>query len=136
MRIKSNVIFVKYAGSSILSPGQHLAADSYSLRREYTTAAEPLLEAAAPDVRAHGNAQGNMTLPVCVNLASEPAAFREALSRLDFVEANQTGVLELTIDGVTRRWQAGIQSIEPTFSYAGNGVRLVVTYNIILGAAL
>ena len=141
MRIKSNIIPASYAEQDILAPGQYIAADSYGFSRNYTTAAEPIVDAAAPVIRSHGNAQGSLRLPVCVDLESEPAALAEAMRRTAFVEDNPVGTLILTVgepngEMCVSSWQAGVNSIDVSIAYSGKGVRLTFTYEFVLGKSV
>lgn len=138
MRIRSNIITASYAEQDILAPGQYIAADSYGFSRNYTTAAEPIVDAAAPVIRSHGNAQGSITLPVCVDVESEPAALAEAMRRIAFVESHPVGDLTLTIgeqgaEICIASWQAGVSAVSSSIAYSGRGVRLTVTYEFVLG---
>ena len=136
MRIRSNIIRVTYAGQDIFEPGQHLSATEYGFSRSFSTTAEPIIGAEAQTMRAYGNAQGSLNLPVSVDYASEPEAMAAALLRADHAEHNQTGVLTMSVDDKTRSWNAGIQSIECRLSYVANAVRLTVTYSFALGAEI
>lgn len=133
MRIQSKNTTVVYAGQEILGPGQCIDAADYGFGRDFTTRAEPVILAEAPVIMASGNAQGAFNLPVCIDFASDDAAFKEALQRTAFVEENQTGELELTIDEVAQKWEAGIQRIDGKITHLPNCVRLTVTYDFLLG---
>ena len=134
MRLKSKIIKAVYEGEELLSPGQHLAADGYGMSRSFTTSAEPILGAEAQTVRAYGNAQGGFSLPVCVDLPSEPDAYAEGLRREAFAEAHQTGLLTVTVGDETHSWQAGITGITWQLSYTNsNKVRLTFTYEFLRG---
>lgn len=135
MRLKSKIIKAVYEGEELLAPGQHLAADGYGMSRSFTTSAEPILGAESQTVRAHGNAQGSLSLPVCVDLPNEPAAYAEGLRREAFAEAHQTGLLTVTVGDETHSWQAGITSVSWQLSYtSSNKVRLTFTYEFVRGA--
>lgn len=133
MRLQSKNTTAIYAGQEILGPGQCIDATDYGFGRDFTTRAEPVIRAAAPVIMASGNAQGTFNLPVCIDFASEDAAFKEALQRTAFAEENQTGKLELTIDEVAQKWEAGIQRIDCKLIHLPNCVRLTVTYDFLLG---
>lgn len=135
MRLKSKIIKAVYEGVELLSPGQHLAADGYGMNRTFTTSAEPILGAEAQSVRAYGNAQGALNLPVCIDLPSEPEAYAEGLRREAFAEAHQTGLLTVTVGEETHSWQAGITKVSWQLSYTNNDkVRLTFTYDFLRGA--
>lgn len=143
MRLKSNIIRVNYAGRDILAPGGYLAAESYGGSRAFTTTAESLLEAASPAVRSYGNAQGNMSVPICQDFPSEPEALEAAFAAEDYVERHQEGVLSVTIGDKTRKWNAGITSFNWSINYAWSStenskgcVRLTLSYEFVLGAKL
>ena len=135
MRLKSKIIKAVYEGEELFSPGQHLAADGYGMSRTFTTTTEPLLGAESQKVRAYGNAQGTLSLPVCIDLPSEPDAYAEALRREAFAETHQTGLLSVTIGEQTHSWKAGITGVSWQLAYAlNNKVRLTFTYEFIRGA--
>lgn len=133
MRLQSKNTTAIYAGQEILWPGQCLDATDYGFARDFTTRAEPVILAEAPVIMASGNAQGTFSLPVCIDFFSEDDAFKEGLQRTAFVEENQTGELELTIDEVAQKWEAGIQRIDWKITHLPNCVRLTVTYDFLLG---
>lgn len=134
MRLKSRIIKAVYEGEEIFAPGQHLAADGYGMSRSFTTSAEPILGAESQTVRAYGNAQGDFSLPVCVDLPCEPEAYAEALRREAFAEAHQTGLLTVTVGDQTHSWRAGITRVSSQISYAPNNkVRLIFTYDFVRG---
>lgn len=136
MRIRSNIISATYAGQNILEPGQHIAASEYGFSRTFSTSVEAIIGAEAQTVRAYGNAHGSLQLPVSVDFASEPEALAAAIARTDFAEANQTGVLSLTVGDSARSWNAGLQSVDLRLTYAANKVRLNIVYSFVLGAAI
>ena len=143
MRLKSKIIRINYADRDILSPGGHLAAENYGGSRAFTTTAESLLEAASPAVRAYGNAQGSMSVPICQDFASEPEALEAAFAAEEHAEAHQEGVLSFTVGDKTRKWSAGVTGFNWSINYAWTStpnsrgcVRLTLSYEFILGAKL
>lgn len=133
MRIKSKIITIEYAGQALLAPGEHISGQDYGGSRSFSTTAEDILNADTPTVRAYGNAQGSKTFDVCLDFSTEDEAIAEALTRLDFLEAHQTGTLTLTVGTVSRSWQAGVQSADWRISYTPDSVRLTLSYSFVLG---
>lgn len=143
MRLRSDITRITYAGRDILAPGGYLAADSYGGSRAFTTAAEPLLEAASPAVRAYGNAQGSMNVPVCKDYPSEEDAIKAAFAAIKHAENHQEGELVFSVGEQTLRWAAGITGLQWRLNYTWcntetsvGSVRLTLTYDFILGAEL
>lgn len=129
-----NNISASFAGKEILAAGQYIAATEYGFSRSYTTTAEPTIGAEAPTLRAYGNAQGNIQLPVAIDFASEAEALAAAMEYTNHAEQNQTGTFKLTVGNFSRTWQAGIQGIECSISYSvANTVRLQIIYSFVLG---
>lgn len=131
-----NNLAATYAGTAILTSGQMLAATEYGFARNFTTTAESTIGAAAPTLRAYGNAQGIFALPIAEDFTDEATALLAALTRSDHAENNPTGTLTFTIGTTNKSWDAGIQSIETNISYIPGGVRLHTTYNFILAASI
>lgn len=129
-----NNISATYAGKKILAAGQYIAAAEYGCSRTYTTTAEPTIGAEAPTLRAYGNAQGNIQLPVAIDFASEAEALFAIMEYTNHTDQNQTGTLNLTIGNFSKTWHAGIQSIDCSVSYSvANTVRLQIIYSFVLG---
>lgn len=139
MRLQSRIISIEYAGQSILSPGQYLAAETYGGSDSFTTQAEELLTADAVTVRDYGNRRGEMQLPVCEDFRSETEAFAAAMSMRSFVRSHQTGTLKIAIGSELDECEAGVQSFNWEIRYTGSGtgsrVRLTMTFNFILGGS-
>ena len=136
MRLKSKVITVEYAGQKILEPGGHINGQDYGGSRSFTTTADDILDAANPQIRAFGNAQGSKELEVCIDFDSEDEAVAEAMIRQDHCERNQTGLLTFTVGNFSRSWNAGISGIDWRISYTPDTVRLNVSYSFVLGASV
>lgn len=136
MRIKSKITTIEYAGTEILSPGGHIAAQDFGMSRSFTTAADSLLDASSPAIRAYGNAQGACEFAVAIDFDTEEEALSEALERTAFLEAHQTGTLKLTVGSKLHAWQAGISGTDWKLSYTPDSVRLIFSYSFILGAAV
>lgn len=134
MRLKSNSITIEYAGQVILSPGGHINGQDYGGSRSFTTSAASILDAANPEIRAFGNAQGSQELQICVDFEKEDDALAEAMARVDHCETNQTGLFTLTIGDYSRSWKAGITSIDWRLSYTPDRVRLALAYSFTLGS--
>lgn len=139
-RLTSKIITVTYAGRDILTPGGRLNAESYGGSRSFTTTTEPLLNASAVEVREYGNVQGSMTLPICIDCASEPEAIMKAMDAVAHAEQHAVGTLSFKVGEMENKWQAGIQSLEWSCQYVGYGdssrVRLTLTYSFTLGKQL
>lgn len=138
MRIKSNVISASYAERVILSPGQYISGDSYELNRSFTTTAESIIGAAAPEIHSFGNASGELSFSVAQDFDAEDVAIAVALETTDFLEANPQGNLAFAVGSAARTWKAGVQRINSKIQYIGyedsSRVRLTLTYNFVLGA--
>lgn len=129
-----NNISATYAGKEILGSGQYIAATEYGFSRAFSTTAEPTIGAAAPTIRAYGNAQGSLQLPIATDFASEAEALAAAMEYTNHAEQNQTGTLNLTVGNFSKTWQAGIQGIECSVSYSvANTVRLQIIYSFVIG---
>ena len=133
-RIKSDVISLEYAEEVILKPGESMSGQEYGGSRSFTTAAEDIIDAASPTIRAYGNSQGSLNFAVCLDFESEPDAVREAVIRLRHLEENQKGTLRMNVGGIVQSWDAGILSADWKTSYTVDSVRLVFSYNFVLGA--
>ena len=137
MRLKSNVMSVVYAGRDLLGVGGYIEADSYGWSENYTTVAEDLLNAEAPELVTNKNARGEMQLPVCIDFDTETAAYAYSMAARNHALANQTGELSVAVGECLTTWQAGISSVAADFRYVGAGnlsrVRLRLTYSFILG---
>lgn len=136
MRIKSKIITIEYAGAAILAPGGHISGQDFGASRSFTTAADSLLDAASPAIRAYGNAQGAYEFAVAVDFDTEEDALSEALERTAFLEAHQTGLLRMIVGSKAQAWQAGISGTDWKLSYTPDSVRLIFSYSFILGAAV
>ena len=136
MRIKSKVITIEYAGATILQPGGHINGQEYGGSRNFTTAAETVIDAASPVMRTFGNAQGSMSFDVCVDFESEGEAIAEAMSRMHHLESNQVGEFSLTVDNISQRWKSGITSADWAISYTADAVRLIFSYNFTLAEVI
>lgn len=134
-RMLASGITAEYAGAQILSESEYLAEDVVELSRSFTTTAEAVIEAAAPVIRAHGNAQGEYTLGVQVDFADKPSAMAALLERVQFAEAHQTGELRLTVGSTVCAWMAGLSGVQGALSLTpGNKMRMTVQYAFVLGA--
>ena len=137
MRIKSYIISASYAERVILSPGQYFSGESYVLNRSFTTTAESIIGAAAPEIHSFGNASGELNLSVEQDFNDEAEAVATALEMIDFLEANQQGNLAFAVGSSARTWKAGVQRIDSKIQYIGHSVssrvRLTLTYRFILG---
>lgn len=138
-RFRSETTTIEYAGRVIYdgsAAGQSLVSPP-SISRQYTTTAEEIVDAATPTIRSYGNAGGAFPVAVIVDYPTEKAAFEAELGWADFTDANQTGVLTVTVgfgdDAVTRRWSAGIDSLEVEQQLAAEAMRLVLRFGFILG---
>lgn len=136
MRIKSKVITIEYAGSTLLKPGSHLNGQEYGGSRAYSTAAVDVVDAAHPEIRSYGNASGSISFAVCVDCPTEDEAVAEAMQRIAHLDAHQTGSFTLSVGNTVQRWQAGITSIDWSISYTVDAVRLTFGYNFTLGEQL
>lgn len=134
-RFRSKNTTIRYAGRVIYDgsdAGQSLVSLP-ALSRQYTTTAEEIVDAATPTIRAYGNAGGAFPVAVIIEYPTEEAAFEAELGWADFTDTNQTGELEVTIGGITRRWAAGLDSLEVEQQFAADTVRLVLRFGFILG---
>lgn len=134
-RMQSVGISATYAGEVILTEAQYLTSDNVALSRSFTTTSEPLVDAESPAIRAFGNAQGEYELEVQVDYGTKAEAMQALLERADFAEEHPTGVLELSVGGVVRSWQAGLSSVNGRLGVSPGGkMRLIFAYSFILGA--
>jgi len=134
-RARSETTTIKYAGRVIYdgSSDEQSLVSIPSLSRQYTTTAEAIVDAATPTIRAYGNADGSFPVGVIIEYPSEEAAFEAELQWADFADANQTGTLEVTVNGLTRAWEGGCESLQIEQQYAAKSVRLVLSFGFIIG---
>lgn len=134
-RFRSKLTTIKYAGRVIYDgadDGQSLVSIP-ALSRQYTTTAEAIVDAATPTIRAYGNAGGAFPVAVIVEYHSEEAAFEAELGWADFADENQTGQLEVTVNGLTRSWEGGCESLQIEQQFSADSVRLVLSFGLIIG---
>jgi hypothetical protein len=134
-RFRSETTTIAYAGRVIYdgsAAGQSLVSLP-SISRQYTTTAEEIVDAATPTIRAYGNAGGAFPVAVIIEYPSEEAAFDAELGWADFTDANQTGELSVDVGSITRRWRAGVDSLEVEQQFSADTVRLVLRFGFILG---
>lgn len=135
-RIKTKQTVAEYAGRIIYddsSPLQSLS-DQWRISRNYSTEATAIIDRAAPEIRAYGNANGSFPLAVNIAYDSEEEAFQNALDWAAFADANQTGILKFKVGDTAQAWKAGLESFEVTPEYSPfYGVRLTLTFSFILG---
>lgn len=138
-RARSKSITVTYGGSIIYdgsSPAQSLA-ERFTLSRNYTTTAEPIVDADVPVLRAYGNASGSFPLTVHIDYGSEEDAFSAMMAWAAFADENQTGVLTVSVgalpDDIVVRWDAGLEGLEIRTALFGSSVRLSLAFSFILG---
>jgi hypothetical protein len=135
MRLKSNIIKITYDGAVLLEPGMHIDGSQYGFSRSFTTSADDVLDAVSPEIRAFGNAHGEMPMAIAVDFDNEESAFSESLDRVAFMEDHQTGILEITIGKKKYAWHSGISNVSTSLSYMPESVRLIVNYTFTLGAS-
>lgn len=133
MRYKSNRTTITYAGTPILQPGQHFAADSWTERRAYTTQATPIIGAASPHLAAHGNVQGAKAFSIVTEHDSPDSALVELLARRAFADANPIGTLVIDVNGTTITEKAGLSGFSASISSPPRGSsRLTCEYSFII----
>lgn len=136
---------VTFAGREILAPGGHIMAENYGGSRNYTSAAEPLLNAESAEVRSYGNSQGSLNLPIGIDFRSEYEAIAYAMQAVQHAELQTVGELRFSIEdpefGMAEyAWRAGVTSLEWSIQYIGHDessrVRLQLNYSFTLGQML
>lgn len=135
-RIKAKNTTVRYNREWVYNPARTNSSlvELPALARSYTTQAEPIVDAANPELRAYGNASGTVTLSVVHDYTSEDEAFEETLRLAAFYDANPTGELLMQVGGASIMWQAGVESVELRPELMPGSVRLTVTVSFVLGA--
>lgn len=135
-RIKAKNTTVRYNREYVYNPTSKNSSlvELPALARSYTTQAEPIVDAATPELRAYGNASGTVTLSVVHDYPSEDEAFAESLRLAAFYDSNPTGELLMQVGSTAFIWQAGVESVELRPELMPGSVRLTVTVSFVLGA--
>lgn len=133
-RYTSKVTEVEYAGRVIYSgqEGQSLT-EFWNISRQYSTEAAEVIDASAPRIRAFGNASGDFPLSVCVDYASEVAAFAAAIEWADWADQHNTGDLIVRTGGKVFGWKAGVSSLDIGQSITPGRVRVTLAFSFLLG---
>ena len=137
-RIKSKNISIRYNREHLHNPNRSNVslAELTGLSRAYTTTAEPLVDAANPELRAYGNASGIVTVSIVTDWSSENDAYKEMLRLSSFFDANPTGDLLIAMGSTQAMWKAGVESVEMQPEIMPKSVRLTTTVSFILGASV
>lgn len=137
-RFTSKGTTITYAGQPILAPGQQWADDgsTFELEHTYTTQAINIIDAPHPVIASFGNISGAHVVAVAVDYPDIDTAHADMNTRVSHADANQTGQLTSTTYGTqTLAVEAGLLrlAVSRLFPRRG-GVRIIYTYELILGA--